>query len=205
MKRLAAVAIGETIALPAAARESSVSLEQAVARRRSCRSFSKEPLALEQLAQLLWAAQGITGGPGLRAAPSAGACYPLEVYVVGEHGMFKYRPQEHALTKTGEGDRRTQLARAALGQSFIVAAPVTLVLAAVYQRTTGRYGERGIRYVYMDVGCAAENVHLQAQALGLGSVAVGAFQDDAVAAALALPQEEQPLYLIPVGRRAGEA
>ncbi|HUT76031.1 MAG TPA: SagB/ThcOx family dehydrogenase [Armatimonadota bacterium] len=203
MKRLAAATAGESIPLPPGATDGRVSLEQAVARRRSCRRFAPDPLTVEQLAQLLWAAQGVTAAPNLRAAPSAGACYPLEVYIACEHGVFRYHPREHALAKTAAGDRRSRLAQAALGQAFVAAAPVTLVFAAVYDRTTRRYGERGQRYVHLDAGCAAENAHLQAEALDLGSVAVGAFNDDAVAEVLELPEGEHPLYLIPVGRRAG--
>jgi len=161
VKRLAAATAGESIPLPPGATDGRVSLEQAVARRRSCRRFAPDPLTVEQLAQLLWAAQGVTAAPNLRAA------------------------------------------QAALGQAFVAAAPVTLVFAAVYDRTTRRYGERGQRYVHLDAGCAAENAHLQAEALDLGSVAVGAFNDDAVAEVLELPEGEHPLYLIPVGRRAG--
>ncbi len=212
MNRLAPLAAGDRIGLPAAgfwpppaATEGAMSVEQAILRRRSCRSFAPEPLTLEQLAQLLWAAQGITAAPHLRAAPSAGACYPLQAYVVCEHGVFRFEPREHALVKTGDGDRRSRLARAALGQEFVAAAPATLAFAAVYERTTRRYGERGVRYVHMDVGCAAENVHLQAEALGLGSVSVGAFEDDAVAEVLGLPPQEKAVYLIPVGKRAGGA
>jgi len=203
MERLAAVAMEDTAELAPPAPSGQVSVEQAIWQRRSCRRFRREALPLEQVSQILWAAQGITRPPDFRAAPSAGACYPLELYLVCEHGVFRFLPSRHALVKTADDDRRSRLARAALGQAFIAEAPVTLAFAAIYERTTSRYGERGFRYVYMDVGCAAENVHLQAEALGLGSVSVGAFDDDAVARALDLPAGEQAVYLIPVGRRAG--
>lgn len=202
MKRLAAAKTGDAIPLAKPSLGGQVSLERAVAQRRSCRDYRSDPLSFEQVSQLLWAAQGVTDGRGLRAAPSAGACYPLEVYLVCPYGVFKFRPREHAVVKTGEGDRRGRLARAAAGQSFIARAPVTIAFAAVYQRTLGRYGERGFRYVYMDTGAAAENVHLQAEALDLGSVSVGAFDDDAVGAVIELPGDEKAVYLIPVGKRA---
>ncbi|UCH32977.1 MAG: SagB/ThcOx family dehydrogenase [Armatimonadota bacterium] len=203
MKRLAEAKIGDTVALPQPVTQGRMSVEEAIRRRRSCRDFRGEDLTVEQVSQISWSAQGITGPPHLRAAPSAGACYPLELYLVCRHGLFRYLPHEHAVVKTSERDHRERLARAALGQAFIAEAPLTVALAAVYERTTRRYGDRGLRYVYMDVGVAAENVHLQAEALGLGSVSVGAFDDNAVARALDLPEQEQPVYLIPVGRRAG--
>jgi|Deesub1362A_J573_1020465.scaffolds.fasta_scaffold00120_85 SagB-type dehydrogenase family enzyme len=188
-----------------------MSLEAAVAGRRSERSFRAAPLKLEQLAQLLWAAQGITDphpDPAQRfrrAAPSAGAQYPLDLYpVVGEvtgleAGIYRYHPQEHALDLLTPGDRRRQLARACLGQMFIAAAPVAVVIAATYDRITDRYGERGIRYAHMEVGHVGQNIHLQAEVLGLGTVVVGAFQDEEVAEVLQLPREQAPLYVMPVG------
>jgi SagB-type dehydrogenase family enzyme len=202
MKRLAETRVGSTIELPPPSTSGRMTVEQAIAQRRSWRDFDPEPLTMQQISQLLWAAQGITHDGQLRAAPSAGACYPLETYLVCRHGVFRFLPPQHAALKTVEGDPRPQLARAALGQRFIAEAPATIAFAAVYERTVSRYGERGFRYVHMDAGTAAENVHLQAQALDLGSVSVGAFHDDAVAAALSLPAEEKPIYLIPVGRRA---
>ena len=205
MQALGAAKIGDTVPLPPAAAIGKLSLEQAVAQRRSCRHFRADPLTLAQVSQLLWAAQGITHDRELRAAPSAGACYPLELYLVCADGVFRFLPRQHALVKTAGDDRRQVLARAALGQSFIAQAPATIAFAAVYERTTKRYGERGVRYVHMDAGAAAENVHLQAEALDLGSVAVGAFDDDEVGKALDLPNDEHAIYLIPVGHRGGGA
>jgi SagB-type dehydrogenase family enzyme len=157
------------------------------------------------LAQLLWAAQGITGPEGLRTAPSAGALYPLEVDVaIGEvgglpSGIYRYSPDRHELVLVKEGDRRRELRAAALGQDYVEAGAAVITLAAVYGRTTEKYGERGIRYVHMEVGHAAENVWLQATALGLGAVAVGAFDDGPVKRILGLARDEEPLCLIPVG------
>lgn len=179
-----------------------MTLEAALARRRSVREFAREPLTLAEVGQLLWAASGITGpDPRLRANPSAGALHPLEVYAVLPDGMYRYDPKGHRLILTGAGDQRRSLVEAAYGQSFLADAGATLAIAAVYARTTGKYRERGrLRYVPMDAGHAAQNVLLQAVALGLGAVAVGAFDDAAVQRALGFPPEEVPLYLIPVGR-----
>ena len=185
-----------------------MSLEEAISRRRSRRSFASKPLTLAQVSQLLWCAQGTTGERGLkRAAPSAGATYPLEIFLaVGrdtvtdlQAGVYRYVPSEHALLRTAEQDVRRQVAAAALEQYFLAQAPVDLLIAADCKRTTGRYGQRGVRYVHMEVGHVGQNIYLQAEALGLGTVAVGAFQDDEVARAFGLPEQLEPLYLMPVG------
>lgn len=197
---------GNQISLPYPRFDSDYSLELALAKRRSIRDYSREPLKLQELSQLLWAAQGVTDPRGLRTAPSAGGLYPLEVYVVAgdieglPEGAYKYIPNSHALTMVLEGDRRRDLCDAALGQSWVGNAPATIVITAVYERTTIKYGERGVRYVHIEVGHAAQNLCLQATALNLGAVTVGAFYDDRVKAILNLPDNEQPLYLIPVGR-----
>lgn len=195
------------IKLPPPKVDSSHALEQALAGRRSVRDFSGAPLTREQLGQLLWSAQGITSPEGFRTTPSAGALYPLELFaVVGavedlEPGVYRYHPVGHALEKTADGDRRALLTRAARGQSWVREAALVVVFAAVYERTTHKYGERGIRYVHMEVGHASQNLFLQAQALRLGSVVVGAFDDGEVAAALELAEGIRPLSLMPVGRR----
>jgi SagB-type dehydrogenase family enzyme len=199
---LAEASLNEQIALPDPHLKSSVSVEEAILRRRSVRDFLPEPLALAEISQLLWSAQGQTSPEALRAAPSAGARYPLEVYLACAEGLFLYQPRGHALIRLGTADPRLALTEAAYGQAFIAQAPVSLAFAAVYLRTTSRYGERGRRYVHIDVGHAAQNVHLQAEAMGLSSVPVGAFDDAAVAAALQLPSDQKPLYIIPVGRAA---
>ena len=193
--------------LPEPQYDSNVSLEESLLQRRSIRSYTDEPLALHELSQLLWSAQGITGPGGLRTAPSAGALYPLEVYVaVGDvqglaPGVYRYQPDGHQLAKIMDGDRRGELASAALGQSSVKDGAVAFVFTGVYKRTTGKYGDRGIRYVHIEVGHAAENLCLQATAMGLGSVTVGAFTDEQVTRLLNLPDGEQPLYIIPVGRK----
>jgi len=196
----------ETIKLPQPRYESEVSVEEALLRRRSVRDYTGEPLTLEEVSQLLWAAQGITADWGGRTAPSAGATYPLETYlVVGdveglEEGIYKYNPHRHELCKVLDGDKRVELARAALEQDWVKEGAVDIVLTAVYERTTVRYGQRGTRYVHMEAGHAAQNVYLQAVALNLGTVVVGAFYDDQVKKVLRLPEEERPLYIIPVGK-----
>ena len=187
--------------------DSDVSLEQTLLQRRSVRDYTNEPLSLQQVSQLLWAAQGITDLRGLRTAPSAGALYPLEIYlVVGDvenlaRGVYHYQPVGHTLTKVLDGDLRAKLAAAALGQGCVKEGAINIVFTAVYERTTQKYGERGIRYVHMEVGHAAQNVYLQAVALNLGTVVIGAFHDDQVREILSLPQQEQPLYIMPVGRK----
>jgi len=204
--RLSDIPVGDRFELPLHREDGSMAVEQAILRRRSVRAFSREQPDLYAVSQLLWSAAGITSEDGRRAAPSAGACYPLELYLVCEYGLFHYLPGDpHTAVKLQTEDLRKGLAAACLGQGFVAEAPITLVFAAVYERTTGRYGERGLRYVHVDVGHAAQNVHLQAVALGLASVPVGAFDDDQVAAALHLPKDHRPLYLVPVGHPASRS
>ena len=186
--------------LPEPRIKSEVSLEEVLKRRRSVRQFTSQSLSWEQISQLLWAAQGTTDKRyWRRSAPSAGGTYPLETYLVMKEGVYRYRPERHEVEQTSEGDVRPQLCRAALDEESIEEAPVNIVIAAIYQRTEERYGQRGARYVQIEVGHAAQNVHLQAVALGLGSVPIGAFHDNQVQRALSWPKNHQPLYIIPVG------
>lgn len=197
----------ELIKLPRPALKGSMSVEEALQQRRTVRFFTSRSLDLQQVSQLLWATQGITDPRGLRTAPSAGATYPLEIYLVaGDRGVtnltpgvYRYRPVDHALELTLKGDHRTQVARACLSQSWMAAAPVMVVFAAEYQRCTARYGERGIRYTHMEVGHAGENLFLETQALGLAAGIVGAFTDKALRQTLHLPKEHEPLLVMPVG------
>jgi SagB-type dehydrogenase family enzyme len=192
------------VELPPPVVEGEAALESALRRRRSEREYSREPLTLAQLGQLLWAAQGVTADWGGRTAPSAGALYPLELCVAASRveglaaGVYRYEPAEHGLTQLGSGDRLIEIAIASLGQDCVEDAAAVLVFAAVYARTTERYGQRGQRYVHMEVGHAAQNVHLQAAALELGTVVVGAFDDGPVRRALGLPREQHVLALMPV-------
>ncbi len=187
------------ISLPKPPFSKTLSIEEALEKRRSVRRFAQRPLTEMEISRLLWAAQGITGGGRGRTAPSAGALYPLEAFIVLTEGVYRYDPEIHELRIHRKGDFLGQLSAAALGQASVREAPAVIVLAAVYERVTGKYGKRGERYVLLEAGHAAQNIHLQAAALGLGSVPVGAFQDRAVQSALELPPNEEPLYLIPVG------
>lgn len=195
-----------TLTLPAPVRDGRLPVETALSERRSVREFRNEPLPLADVSQLLWAAQGVNRPDGGRTAPSAGALYPLEVYaVVGRvenlaPGVYRYRPQNHTLALVVDGDKRAGVAAVALGQSWVQEAPLVVVIAAVYERTTRKYGQRGQRYVHMEAGHAGENLCLQAVALKLGTTVVGAFDDAALQKLLNLPLDEQPLALIPVGR-----
>ena len=189
------------IELPEPDKKGTISLEQAIVSRRSCRDFLPKPLSIKQISQLCWAAQGQQQGGRYRNAPSAGATYPLELFAVTEKGGFNYLPDSHALEEIAKEDLRGKLFSAAWGQEFISLAPLTLVITAEFIRTTDHYGKRGIRYVYMEAGHAAQNIHLQAESLGLGSVAVGAFDDTSVSSVLSLPENLEPVYMMTIGYR----
>ncbi len=210
----------QLIRLPAPSLDGSTSVEQALAERRSVREFSDAAPSLEEIGQLLWAAQGITEPAkqprpgwraewqwmgGLRTAPSAGALYPLELYLVAGEvaelnaGLYRYVPQEHALTRVRGGDLRESLAEASLRQASITDAPAVFVIAGVFQRTAVKYGDRAERYVHIEVGAVAQNIYLQAEALDLGVVLMGAFRDEAVQECLGLPEDHEPLGIMPLG------
>lgn len=196
----------EQVTLPKPRYESTTSVEQALLKRRSVREFRDVPLTLDDFSQLLWAAQGITNRAGFRTTPSAGALYPLEVYAVAGNvqglpaGLYYYVLRGHVLHRIADGDKRQALVRAAYDQLSIAEAPAILVLCAVYERVTGKYGERGMRYVHMEAGHAAQNVYLQAVSLQLGTVVLGAFDDKGVKDVLRLDGQEDPLYLVPIGK-----
>jgi SagB-type dehydrogenase family enzyme len=185
--------------LPEPRLRGTMSLEEALAKRRSVRAFESAALARGQVAQLLWAAQGRTHERGLRTAPSAGALYPLELYVALPDGLHHYDPARHRLERRIGRDVRPALHRAALEQESVRDAPAVFVFSAVEARTRAKYRDRTERYVALEVGHAAQNLLLEATALGLAGVPVGAFQDDRVHRALGLPGEERVLYLLPVG------
>ncbi|MHC4550163.1 MAG: SagB/ThcOx family dehydrogenase [Planctomycetota bacterium] len=188
-------------ALPAAVRKGGLPLREALAQRRSVREFEAAPLTREQIGQLLWAAQGITDARGYRTAPSAGALYPLEVYVATAEGVFHYRPHDHALARLSDQDVRVRIHAAALRQEPLQHAPAIFVVAGVYERTAKKYGPaRSPRYVHLEAGHACQNLLLEAVALGLGAVPIGAFDDAALQRAVGLPRNHRPLYLIPTGR-----
>jgi SagB-type dehydrogenase family enzyme len=174
-----------------------VSLEEALARRRSIRDFSGEPVTLRELSQLLWAAQGTTTPEGARTSPSAGATYPLELYVATPSACHHYVAGGHRLERLGADDLRPSLAEAAYGQTAILEATVVIVVTAVLARTRARYGARASRYVSLEAGHVAQSILLQAAALGLGAVPIGAFDDDRLRRALGVASE--PVYVVAIG------
>ena len=185
-----------------------VSVEKAIKERRTIRDFKERILSLAHLSQLLWAAQGITDSvTGKRAAPSGGALYPLDIYIViGENGVEKieagvyhYLPTEHSISFISKGDRRKEIASVSLGQRWMAKAPILFIITAEYRRITGKYGERGIRYALIEAGHVGQNLFLQAEAMGLGAGIVGAFNDLEVSKVAGLPPKHEPLLIMPVG------
>lgn len=198
------------IKLPSPELKGKKSLEEAIMTRRSVRKYKAGTLSLSQLSQLLWSAQGVTSAGRFRTVPSAGATFPLEVYCfVGKQtienlkaGIYHYKVNSHSISPHLEGDFRQELAEAALGQDPIAICPLTLVLCALFHRTTNRYGTRGEMYVHMEAGHLGQNVALQAVVLGLATVMIGAFDDSRVSKVLGLKEQLIPLYIIPVGKPA---
>lgn len=196
----------DMVKLPEPIHSSKISIEKALLERRSIRDYKNLPLTLSEVSQLLWAAQGITDTRGFRTAPSAGALYPLEVYVVAGNvsglpaGVYKYKPHGHELIRIAKGDKREELSAAALGQPWVKGGAAVMVFSAIYERTTQKYGERGIRYVHIEAGHAAQNVYLQAVSLHLGTVVIGAFDDKVVKSIMNMTPKEEPLVIMPVGK-----
>jgi SagB-type dehydrogenase family enzyme len=190
---------GSPVSLPPPATTDSISLERAIEKRRSMRAFRPDPLPIATIGQLLWAGQGITSPDGKRAAPSAGALYPLELYVVTPHQVMHYLPDGHRAETRSVSDLRPELKAAAVGQSSVGTAPVVIVVAAVPSRLSQRYGGKAEEYVQIEVGHASQNILLQAAALGLAAVPVGSLDPSRVADTLALPPDQAVFYLIPVG------
>ncbi|MGM0397576.1 MAG: SagB/ThcOx family dehydrogenase [Halobacteriota archaeon] len=195
--------------------EGDTSVSTAIADRRSRRSYGTEPVTAAELGQLLWAAQGITkrraGTRDFRAAPSAGATYPLELFVViGEPGVvdfdagiYHYDVADHALERVQSGNHQAELQEIAVDQDQVGDAALDVVITGVDERTTQKYGERGRRrYVPIEVGHAGQNIYLQAESLGLSTVAIGAFRDDDLRTLLEVPASHRPLCIYPVGRRS---
>jgi len=198
----------EQIKLPIPDFESDVSIEQALRRRRSISDYKNEPLNLPEVSQLLWAAQGISDEKEKkRTAPSAGALYPIELYFIAgnvtnlKSGIYKYQPNQHVLIKISEKDVRSELKKAALNQDPVENGAGILVFSAVYEQTTRKYGNRGVRYALLEAGHAAQNVYLQAVSLDLGTVVIGAFDDNKIKEIVNLKDNERPLYLMPVGKK----
>jgi SagB-type dehydrogenase family enzyme len=207
-----------TVSLPKPAQDAKTSVEKCLAGRRSVRQYAGDPLSLADVSQLLWAAYGVTqpipDAPelhgGLKTAPSAGALYPLELYLVAGNitglapGVYWYRPETHDLVLVEKGDKRRALFDAAASQTCVRDAPASIVYSAVFSRNTDKYGDRGReRYVCMDIGHSAENVYLQCGSLGLGTCAIGAFHDDSLKLVVGMTKTEEPLYIMPVGHLPG--
>lgn len=201
--------VNDRVRLPLPQRDGGMSLDAALAARRSVREFQSEPMPLETLSRLLWACQGATPDGRHRTVPSAGGTYPLAIHVaVGNvtdlpAGLYRYDGPGHALYRTAAGDVRRDLYGATIGQSAASVAPVSLLFAAFFDRATERYGTRGMTYALIEAGHAGQNLYLQATALGLGTVAIGAFREDVLRAVLHLDPQEHPIYLFPVGTPAG--
>jgi SagB-type dehydrogenase family enzyme len=189
----------DEIEMPEPRQEGDMTLEEAIKARRSVRDYTDQALSEEQVSQLCWAAQGVTDDWGHRAAPSAGALYPLELYVALSDGLYHYLPNRHRLVAISEDDVRLAVWRAGLQQDAIRDAPAVFVVVGVVARTAAKYGNRAERYVWLEAGHAAQNLLLQAVALGLAGVPIGAFHDQQVADALSLPSSHSPLYLVPIG------
>jgi SagB-type dehydrogenase family enzyme len=201
----ATMEINDVITLPQPDTKGSIPLEQTLLKRRSVRNFKDIPLSLKNISQLIWSAQGITDKRGYRTAPSAGALYPLEVYViVGKvdglmPGIYQYLPGKHELKTIKTGDFRNELWKAGLHQTPIRQAPATILTSCVFKRITGKYGKRGIQYAFIEAGHAGQSILLQAVSLGLGGVPIGAFHDPEVSHVMGFNEDEVPLYLIPMG------
>lgn len=203
-----ALTMNASIKLPQPCHDGEVSIEQALLKRRSIRSFTSGSLTISEISQLLWAAQGLSGSGRYRTAPSAGALYPLEVHLAAgnitgvDPGIYRYDPHGHEIVMTIPGDKRPELCGAGLSQGSIRSAPAIVICCAVFRRVTESYGRRGVQYVYMEAGHAIQNAALQAISLGLGSVVIGAFNDNDVKHILNLNADEEPLLLLPVGNPA---
>jgi len=193
------------IKLPEPSLKGEMSVEEVLSKRRSIRDFLDKPIPLDYLSQILWAAQGITSEWGGRTAPSAGGLYPLEIYIQVrkveglKEGVYHYNPKNHSLSLIKHGNFSDQLSQAGLNQEWIRDGSLNIIITADFSRTTRKYGERGIRYVYLEAGHCAQNIYLQITSLKLGCVTVGAFSNEEVKDVLSLPKNHDPIYIIPVG------
>lgn len=191
----------ERVALPAAAREGRVSLEEALAKRHSVREYTDKTLSEKELGQLLWAAQGVNRPDGHRTAPSANARYPLELYVATPSGFFHYEPREHQLERRAPGDIRPVISKAARGQKQILQSPAVFIFTAVFERMSKTPDDpRAARSIHLEAGHAAQNLLLQAVVLGLGGVPMGGFDDAQLREGLSLPADRRPVYMVAVGQ-----
>jgi SagB-type dehydrogenase family enzyme len=201
-------AAAQQIALPSPHGYQGLSLEETIQRRRSIRNYTPQPLSQEELSRLLHAAQGITDQyRGFRAAPSAGALYPIETYAVVhevaglEPGLYHYAVAGHALEQLRIGNLRAELLVAGIAQEMLAQAQACLVFSAVFQRARWKYRERTYRYALLEAGHIGQNLYLAATSMGLGACAAGAFLDDELNKLLGLDgEEEAALYMISVGK-----
>lgn len=202
---------GAAMKLPQPKTEGTISVEQAIGQRRTVRAFSPRMLHPDQLSQLLWSAQGVTTSDGpRRAAPSAGALYPMDIYTVMgpdsvariEAGVYHFEPQTHVLHRVSQRDAREEVARACLSQMWMAKAPLCLVITAEYRRITGKYGNRGVRYAMIEAGHIGQNIFLQAEAIDLKAGIVGAYHDEKLIEIMNLPRTHEPLLIMPIGYAA---
>jgi SagB-type dehydrogenase family enzyme len=198
------------ILLPSPTLKGSVSVEEAINMRRTKREFSEGSLTIEEWGQILWAAQGITlnGDMKKRTAPSAGALYPLDIYLVLSKsamgplkaGVFHYLPLKHALKPISDKDFTKEVAKISLYQYWMAETPGMILITAEYSRITGKYGDRGIRYAHIEAGHVAQNCFLQAESLKLNLGIVGAFEDENLIDLLPIPKRHEPILILPIGR-----
>jgi len=204
----ASVQSSDIIKLPEPRTEGNFSLEKALKERRSIREFGNESLTLDQVSQLLWAAQGITDDKGHRTAPSGMEAYPLEVYLVTgnisglQAGVYHFVPKGQYLEPLMQGDLRAEFVDQAVGQGFVKTAPSIFVITAVPERMIRIAGPGSVKFVYIEAGLAAENFMLEAVSLGLGSTYVGGFDANKTEQFLGLASDEEPMAVLPVGRKA---
>lgn len=203
----------KSVQLPKPSYKGSMSVEAAMQGKKSLRNFSKTPLSLQEVSQILWATNGrlpadAISGATIKVTPSAGGLYPLDIFLISgqgtveglPEGIYMYKPLTNSLLHVASGDNRKLLAYASLSQMWIARAPAIVVIAATFARTTAKYSQRGIQYVFMEAGNANQNMYLQAAAMGLRMGTVGAFNDPQVAAVLKLPSSMKPLLVVPVGK-----
>ncbi|MBT8406501.1 MAG: SagB/ThcOx family dehydrogenase [Deltaproteobacteria bacterium] len=204
------ISMAAEIALPSPSYKGKVSVEETLKSRRTHRSFQPRPLTLKQFSQILWGAYGVTSqryGSFLKTAPSAGALYPLDIYgVVGQGGVetlapgvYHFRPENHTVELVKQGDLRAKVARQALQQMWMAKAPLMLVITGEYNRSSMKYGPRGVTYTHIEAGHVGQNIFLQAEAIGLKAGIVGAFNNRGVVTTMGLPPSHDPLLIMPVG------
>ena len=204
------ISMAADIALPSPSHKGTVSVEEALKARRTHRSFQSRPLTLKQFSQILWGAYGVTSqkyGSFLKTAPSAGALYPLDIYgVIGQGGVetlapgvYHFHAENHAVELVKQGDLRAEVARQALQQMWMARAPLMLVITGEYNRSSVKYGPRGVTYIHIEAGHVGQNIFLQAEAIGLKAGIVGAFNNKQIIRAMGIPPSHNPLLIMPVG------